>query len=217
MKDLTTYIQEALKITKDSKIDDKKNSVYMIVEDPDEKKKFLTTNIDEIKRLKNHIFGVAVITDKCEFAISSTMTRGVSKFGLESRPNYNNINATKVDSFVKAMKDFNGEKNCEGWMKATDEKMSVINKVNKFSKGKEWLPSVGELVAIYTNLEEINRLLNLMPYAYQITTGEFWASTLYTNSDKFWTVNIISGMVTTNSKLSTCNYIGICHIEDLMK
>lgn len=65
--------------------------------------------------------------------------------------------------------------------------------------GKWWLPSVGELMMIYANMNKINYCLSLIEGATQLVETNYWSSTEY-NTNSEWNLTLSTGTVTYGNK-----------------
>ena len=70
------------------------------------------------------------------------------------------------------------------------------------TSGRWWLPSVGELMMIYSNMNKINYALSLINNATQLGGTIYWSSTEYTTANA-WNINLYYGAVLGSGKASS--------------
>ena len=68
--------------------------------------------------------------------------------------------------------------------------------------GKWWLPSVGEMMMIYANMEKINYALSLITGAQQLAETWYWTSTEYSATNA-WSLGLSIGSLYGNAKASS--------------
>ena len=72
--------------------------------------------------------------------------------------------------------------------------------------GKWWLPSMGELMMIYANMEKINYALSLINGATQLAETAYWTST-ETSSTHAWGLYLNSGNMNNGTKATLQNRV----------
>lgn len=84
---------------------------------------------------------------------------------------------------------------------------SRVNANNKgLTAGKWWLPSVGEMLAIYANIFKINYALSLISGASPLAEAPYWASSEYSEAVA-WFFNLNAGYVDGYTKASVANRV----------
>ena len=114
---------------------------------------------------------------------------------------------TTTTDRLTALDDFNGKNNTASQITHTECQgnnyapgfCSLYSRTNANGKGltagKWWLPSVGELMLIYSNIRKINHCLSLIAGATQLSAPAHWAST-ETNSTSAWILYFFDGNLT---------------------
>lgn len=122
-----------------------------------------------------------------------------------------NGGGTTTSDRLTALSDWDGKNNtisqinhseCSGENYAPGfcSKYSRVNSNGQgLTAGKWWLPSLGELMMIYTNMTKINYVLSLINSAKLLTEGAYWSSTEY-NASVAWGLTLNHGNVYYNSK-----------------
>lgn len=122
---------------------------------------------------------------------------------------------TTTSDRVTAIADWNGKANTAAQIAASTSS-AVTNTAsyapgfcNLYSKtnangygltaGKWWLPSVGEMMAIFANMLKINYALNLISGATQLVEDWYWTSTEY-GATNAWYLTLNTGGMGTNAK-----------------
>lgn len=121
---------------------------------------------------------------------------------------------TTTSDRLTTLDDFNGKANTASQITHTECQgenyapgfCSLYSRTNANGKGltagKWWLPSVGELMLIYSNMRKINHCLSLIAGATQIPESAHWPSTEF-SSTYAWYLDFSSGVLSWGSKVST--------------
>ena len=128
---------------------------------------------------------VVVLHQNGAFIVSK---HGTKRFRLETKNETNNY----ISEGCKALFDFDGKKNTELLVKAG---------LNIELPEGYYMPSLGELVVMRRNIEEVNDCLKLVGGDEFDMGSNYWSSTEY-NSSYAWYVYFNSGYVYYNSKNS---------------
>ena len=111
---------------------------------------------------------------------------------------------TTTSDRLTALDDFEGKANTAAQITHTECQgenyapgfCSLYSRTNANGKGltagKWWLPSVGELMLIYSNMRKINHCLSFIAGAAQIPESAHWASTEYSSTGA-WTLHFSNG------------------------
>ena len=87
---------------------------------------------------------------------------------------------------------------------------NLYSKVNANGKGltagKWWLPSTGEMMAIYANMLKINYALSLISGATQLAEDWYWTSTEYSATDA-WLLYLNGGFMGNGTKATTAFHV----------
>lgn len=117
-----------------------------------------------------------------------------------------NGGGTTTSDRLTALDDFNGKSNTASQITHTECQgenyapgfCSLYSRTNANGKGltagKWWLPSVGELMLIYSNMREINHCLSLIAGATQLPGSAHWTST-EGSSTYAWPLNFSDGYI----------------------
>lgn len=122
---------------------------------------------------------------------------------------------TTTSDRLTALDDFNGKNNTAAQITHTECQgdnyapgfCSLYSRTNANGKGltagKWWLPSLGELMLIYSNMRKINHCLSLIAGATQLPESAHWSST-EASSTGAWALNFSSGgLYYWNTKVSS--------------
>ena len=126
---------------------------------------------------------------------------------------------TTTSDRLTALDDFNGKNNTAAQITHTECQgdnyapgfCSLYSRTNANGKGltagKWWLPSLGELMLIYSNMRKINHCLSLIAGATQLPESAHWSST-ETSSTNAWALNFSYGyLYGWYTKVSTQNRV----------
>lgn len=87
---------------------------------------------------------------------------------------------------------------------------ALYSKTNANGKGltagKWWLPSMGEMMAIYANMLKINYALSLISGATQLVEDMYWTSTV-SSATNAWYLYLANGGMNFNSKATNANHV----------
>ena len=121
---------------------------------------------------------------------------------------------TTTSDRLTALDDFNGKNNTAAQITHTECQgdnyapgfCSLYSRTNANGKGltagKWWLPSLGELMLIYSNMRKINHCLSLIAGATQLPESAHWSST-EGSSTRAWILNFSNGnLLTWSTKVS---------------
>lgn len=121
---------------------------------------------------------------------------------------------TTTSDRLTALDDFEGKANTASQITHTECQgenyapgfCSLYSRTNANGKGltagKWWLPSVGELMLMYSNMRKINHCLSLIAGATQIPENYHWSSTVRSYTDA-WTLGFSNGGLGWSPKVST--------------
>lgn len=121
---------------------------------------------------------------------------------------------TTTTDRVTAFNDWNGKTNTAAQITHSECNTesyapgycAAYERVNANGKGltagKWWLPSMGELMAIYANMTKINYALSLINGATQLAETWYWSSTEY-SAPNAWRLTLDDGSAGTNTKATT--------------
>lgn len=70
---------------------------------------------------------------------------------------------------------------------------------NGLTAGRWWLPSLGEMMMIFSNKHKINYALSLIEGAAMFENGVYWTSTEY-NTERSWFLNVVNCDISHTSK-----------------
>jgi hypothetical protein len=190
MKNLIDYIQEGLKITADTEIEDLYDTpgVYAYFNDG-----YMTDNEGYIEKHKKDAIGVAVIAE-----VDGELHRIVID---RTDVNWDHIyyggfrkkidGATIATDEATALKDMNGKANtiaisdaCHGYTDNWRTGSAAEDCRARFN-GKGYLPALGELKIIYNRKDDINKMIELIGGT-ALKESWYWSSTLYDISTRSW-------------------------------
>lgn len=77
---------------------------------------------------------------------------------------------------------------------------------NGLTAGKWWLPSMGEMMAIYANMLKINYALSLISGATQLVEDWYWTSTEY-SATSAWFLNLYNGYMNCDTKATYAYHV----------
>ena len=116
---------------------------------------------------------------------------------------------TNISSSDAAKQDFNGKANTAAIIATpdTDDKTTYANMGTYCTKFNEmsgtyadwYIPAVGQLYEIYTNVTDINTALTNIGGTTFNTTGNYWSSS-ENSSNSAWYVSFLTSNVNSNSK-----------------
>jgi hypothetical protein len=120
---------------------------------------------------------------------------------------------TAISGTNKAFLDFDGQSKTATIVKDSTTSgesyapgfCNAYSRLNGNSKGiaagSWWLPSMGEMITIYSNMNKINYCLSLISGATQLQTNWYWTSTEGSGSGA-WRVNLSNGSLGYDAKAS---------------
>lgn len=149
--------------------------------------------------------GVALVMNGKAFEIATSDASTGSKWAATSltTDQQTYFSGNYITSSTTAKADMDGKGNTQRIIDAGVTIATVINDYNTSNGTAGWyLPSLGQLYNIYTNVSQINTLLGMVNGTKIPTSAAYWGSSVY-SANAAWLVDFDSGNVRYSSVTST--------------